>query len=48
MLPAWVGVRELWMDYIKKFGLRLTLHVATIVWLVGCLVYSVKVIWGLA
>lgn len=48
MLHAWVGVRDLWMDYIKKFGLRLTLHVATIVWLVGCLVYSVKVIWGLA
>ncbi|MGN6954716.1 succinate dehydrogenase, hydrophobic membrane anchor protein, partial [Neisseria sp. P0015.S004] len=22
------------------------LQVATIVWLVGCLVYSVKVIWG--
>ena len=48
LLHAWVGVRDLWMDYIKKFGLRLTLHVATIVWLVGCLVYSVKVIWGLA
>ncbi len=47
-LHAWVGIRDLWMDYIKPFGLRLTLHVATIVWLVGCLVYSVKVIWGLA
>ncbi|MGN7086000.1 succinate dehydrogenase, hydrophobic membrane anchor protein, partial [Neisseria sp. P0001.S005] len=45
-LHAWVGIRDLWMDYIKPFGLRLFLQVATIVWLVGCLVYSVKVIWG--
>ena len=46
-LHAWVGIRDLWMDYVKSFGLRLFLHVATIIWLVGCLVYSVKVIWGL-
>lgn len=46
-LHAWVGIRDLWMDYIKSFGLRLFLQVATIVWLAGCLVYSVKVIWGI-
>lgn len=46
-LHVWVGIRDLWMDYIKPFGLRLFLQVATIVWLVGCLVYSVKVIWGI-
>ena len=45
-LHAWVGIRDLWMDYIKPFGLRLFLQVATIVWLAGCMVYSVKVIWG--
>lgn len=45
-LHAWVGIRDLWMDYIKPFGLRLFLQVATIVWLVGGLVYSVKVVWG--
>ncbi len=47
LLHAWVGVRDLWMDYIKPVGLRLTLHVFTIVWLVGCSVYSVKVVWGM-
>ncbi|PIT09990.1 succinate dehydrogenase, hydrophobic membrane anchor protein [Snodgrassella alvi] len=47
-LHAWVGIRDLWMDYIKPVGLRLFLHVATILWLVGCLIYSVQVIWGLA
>ena len=46
LFHAWVGIRDLWMDYIKPFGVRLFLQVATIVWLVGCLVYSVKVIWG--
>ena len=45
-LHAWVGIRDLWMDYIKPFGQRLFLQVATIVWLAGCMVYSVKVIWG--
>lgn len=46
-LHVWVGIRDLWMDYIKPIGLRFTLHVFTIVWLVGCLVYSTKVLWGL-
>ena len=45
-LHAWVGMRDLWMDYIKPFGLRLLLQSATIVWLVGCTVYSFYVLWG--
>lgn len=48
VMHAWVGIRDIWMDYVKPAGLRLFLHVATILWLVGCLIYSVKVIWGLA
>ncbi|WP_028451308.1 succinate dehydrogenase, hydrophobic membrane anchor protein [Chitinilyticum aquatile] len=43
---AWVGIRDIWMDYVQPLGLRVTLHVLTIVWLVGSLVYSVKVVWG--
>lgn len=46
MLHAWVGMRDLWMDYIKPFGLRLFLHSATIVWLVACAVYSFYVLWA--
>lgn len=45
-LHAWVGIRDLWMDYVKPFGIRLALHCATIVWLVLCTVYSFFVIWG--
>jgi len=47
LLHAWVGVRDIWMDYIQAVGLRLSLHVLTIVWLLSCFVYSIKVIWGL-
>jgi succinate dehydrogenase / fumarate reductase, membrane anchor subunit len=47
LLHAWVGVRDIWMDYIKPVGLRLTMHVLTILWLVSCFLYSIKVVWGL-
>ncbi|WP_018150268.1 succinate dehydrogenase, hydrophobic membrane anchor protein [Leeia oryzae] len=46
LLHAWVGVRDLWMDYIKPVGLRLTLHVLTIIWLVAAFIYAVNIIWS--
>ncbi|MEY8689058.1 MAG: succinate dehydrogenase, hydrophobic membrane anchor protein [Leptothrix sp. (in: b-proteobacteria)] len=44
---AWVGMRDIWMDYIKPVGVRLGLQVATIVWLVGCAGWAVQVLWRL-
>lgn len=44
---AWVGMRDIWMDYIKPVGVRLTLHLLTIVWLVGCAGWAVQVLWRL-
>jgi len=44
---AWVGVRDIWMDYVKPVGLRLTLHVFTLVWLVGCTGWALQVLWRL-
>jgi succinate dehydrogenase / fumarate reductase membrane anchor subunit len=44
---AWVGVRDIWMDYVKPVGLRLSLQVFTIVWLVGCAGWAVQVLWRL-
>ena len=44
---AWVGMRDIWMDYVHGVGLRLTLQVATIVWLVGCVGWAVQVLWRL-
>jgi len=46
-LHAWVGMRDIWMDYIKPVGLRLLLQVVTIVWLVGCAGWAVQVLWRL-
>jgi succinate dehydrogenase / fumarate reductase, membrane anchor subunit len=42
---AWVGMRDVWMDYVKSFALRLTLQMLTIVWLVACLGWAIQVLW---
>ena len=42
---AWVGVRDIWMDYVKPVAVRLALQVASIVWLVGCAGWAVQVLW---
>jgi succinate dehydrogenase / fumarate reductase membrane anchor subunit len=44
---AWVGMRDIWMDYIKPVGVRLVLQVFTIVWLIGCAGWAVQVLWRL-
>jgi succinate dehydrogenase / fumarate reductase, membrane anchor subunit len=44
---AWVGMRDVWMDYIKPVGLRLGLQVFTLAWLVGCCGWAVQVLWRL-
>ncbi len=45
MVHAWVGMRDIWMDYIKSTGLRLTLQVGTILWLVGCTGWAMQILW---
>jgi len=45
VLHVWVGMREIWMDYIKPAGLRLSLQVFTIVWLVSCAGWAIQVLW---
>ena len=44
---AWIGVRDIWMDYVKPTGLRLTLHVLTIVALVGYTGWAAAILWRL-
>lgn len=44
---AWIGVRDIWMDYVKPVGVRLALHVFTILWLVGSLAFFVKSLWSI-
>jgi len=42
---AWIGVRDIWMDYVKPVGVRLLLQVLTILWLVGSVVYFAQILW---
>ncbi|WP_309678902.1 succinate dehydrogenase, hydrophobic membrane anchor protein [Polaromonas sp.] len=42
---VWVGMRDIWMDYIKAVWLRLSLQVLTIVWLVACAGWGIQVLW---
>ena len=44
---VWVGMRDVWMDYIKPLGLRLVLQIFTIVWLTGCAGWAIQVLWRL-
>jgi len=44
---VWVGMRDIWMDYVKPVVVRLALDVATIVWLVGCAGWAIQVLWRL-
>ena len=44
---AWVGVRDIWMDYVKSPSVKLLLHVLTILALVGYAGWAVQIIWRL-
>jgi len=44
---AWVGVREVCMDYVPYVGLRLLLNVFTIAWLIGCAGWGFQIMWRL-
>jgi succinate dehydrogenase / fumarate reductase membrane anchor subunit len=44
---VWVGMRDVFMDYIKPLGLRLAMQIFTIVWLTACAGWAVQVLWRL-
>ena len=44
---AWIGVRNIWMDYVKPAGLRLALHVLTALVLLGNAGWAIRVLWSL-
>ena len=44
---VWVGMRDIWMDYIKPVGVRLGLQVFTIVWLTACAAWGAQVLMRL-
>ena len=42
---VWVGMRDIWMDYVKPVGVRLVLEIFTIIYLVGCAGWAIQVLW---
>jgi succinate dehydrogenase / fumarate reductase membrane anchor subunit len=42
---AWIGVKDIWMDYVKPTGVRLALQTGTALWLTFCAVWSVQILW---
>jgi succinate dehydrogenase / fumarate reductase membrane anchor subunit len=43
---AWVGVRDIVMDYVKPAGVRLLIHVLVILALLLYAIWSVQILWG--
>ena len=44
---AWVGMRDLWMDYIQATSIKLVLHVLTLLVLLGYAGWAVQIFWRL-
>ena len=42
---AWVGVRDILMDYVKPDGLRLALQVLTLLVIAAYLGWTVQILW---
>jgi succinate dehydrogenase / fumarate reductase membrane anchor subunit len=42
---AWIGMRDIWMDYVRPAAVRLLLQLGTILWLAACLVWAVQILW---
>lgn len=42
---AWIGIRDLYMDYVKPTLVRLGLEVATIVLLLGYAAWAAVILW---
>ena len=43
---AWIGMRDIWMDYIKPTAVRLALEVMTFVVLVGYAAWLAQILWA--
>jgi len=44
---AWIGVRDIVMDYVKPAAIRLIIHVLVILTLLLYVIWSVQILWGI-
>ncbi|MGW8269334.1 MAG: succinate dehydrogenase, hydrophobic membrane anchor protein [Burkholderiales bacterium] len=42
---AWVGVRDILMDYVKPTGLRLSLQVLVLLVIAGYVAWAIQILW---
>jgi succinate dehydrogenase / fumarate reductase membrane anchor subunit len=47
-LHAWVGMRDIFMDYVRPIGLRLALYLAAIAALAGSVAWLAAILWRAA
>ncbi len=47
-LHAWVGMRDIFMDYVHPLGLRLALHIVALRWLAAGVVWATAILWRLS
>lgn len=43
---AWVGIRDILMDYVQATAMRLTLQVLVVIALVTYAIWSASILWG--
>ena len=43
---AWIGVRDVVMDYVALAGLRLVVHVLVILALLTYVIWAAQILWG--
>jgi succinate dehydrogenase / fumarate reductase membrane anchor subunit len=46
LFHAWVGVRDIYMDYVKPAGVRLALQALSVAVLVAYLGWTLAILWG--
>jgi len=44
---AWIGIRDIVMDYVKPASVRLAIHVLVILVLILYIIWSVQILWGM-
>ena len=44
---AWIGIRDIVMDYVKPAAVRLAIHVLVILALLLYTIWSVQILWGM-
>jgi succinate dehydrogenase / fumarate reductase membrane anchor subunit len=45
-MHAWVGMRNIFMDYVKSVSVRLVLYSITLAWLIVCTGWAVRILWS--